>query len=189
MLQAVAATTGQDVFETPAVRGGPAGDWYVLQTRSRQERILARELGALGIVSYVPTVRQGCRFDDVEVPVDLPLFPGFVFLRGSQTDVRAAQRTGRVAGVTDVEQQRQVDHELRNIHRALSAGARLTACVLPGDGVPAVVRHGPFRGVRGVVAPAGGGGGGGRLTLPVHVLGRAAELDVADAALDRGGVD
>jgi len=71
-------------YQTPqAISCPPRADaiWYAAQTRSRHERLVAHHLGMRGIVRYLPTVTEIHAWSDRRQKVELPLFPGYVFLQ------------------------------------------------------------------------------------------------------------
>lgn len=55
--------------------------WYAAQTRSRHERVVAHHLGMRGIVQYSPTITETHAWSDRRKKVELPLFPGYVFVQ------------------------------------------------------------------------------------------------------------
>ena len=157
------------------------GDWHLLHTKSRQEKVVAADLAAMGIAYYLPLVRQVRYYGRRKAKVALPLFPGYVFLRGSLDQVYAADRTKRVANIITVNAQKQLDWELRNLHLALSKDAALTPFPFLKKGVRVEVRSGPFRGLQGVIE---GRAAENRLVLQVDMLGRAVSLEIDGALLD-----
>ncbi len=76
--------------------------WYAIRTRSRHEKVAARELDAYGIPVFLPltyTVRQ---WSDRQTKVEMPLFPGYAFVRVnylSDERVRVLRATGVVSFV------------------------------------------------------------------------------------------
>lgn len=157
------------------------GDWHLLHTKSRQEKVVAADLAAMGIAYYLPLVRQVRYYGRRKAKVALPLFPGYVFLRGSLDHVYAADRTKRVANIIAVNAQEQLDWELRNLHLALSKDAALMPFPFLKKGVRVEVRSGPFRGLQGVIE---GRAAENRLVLQVDMLGRAVSLEIDGALLD-----
>jgi transcription antitermination factor NusG len=75
-------------------------NWYAVQTRSRHEKKVADEIQDKGISAFLPLVTQIHRWSDRRKEVDLPLFPGYVFVRTSPSpDARiSVLRTPGVAG-------------------------------------------------------------------------------------------
>ena len=76
-----------------------SGEWFVLRTRSRHEKILARELNGVGITAYLLTILETRQYDRQPVNVEVPLFKRVVFVYGSLDDISIAMKTGRVVSV------------------------------------------------------------------------------------------
>jgi transcription antitermination factor NusG len=55
--------------------------WYAVQTRTAQESKVANTLDSKGYEHYLPTYSVRRKWSDRFVNVDLPLFPGYVFIR------------------------------------------------------------------------------------------------------------
>src|SRR6185295_12176328 len=81
------------------------GRWFVLHTRSRQEKSLAAALRAAGVSCYVPVRRtqrpHGMRFIESTIPV----FRGYVFLWGSRDELPIEETEKRVATILEVADQ------------------------------------------------------------------------------------
>jgi transcription antitermination factor NusG len=158
-----------------------AGDWYLLHTKSRQEKLLSDELHRMGIGHYLPLARQVRFYGKRKAAVEVPLFPGYVFVRGGVDDTYQANRTHRVARVITVCDQPRLDWELSNLHLAHSGGAPLDPYPYLRKGVRAEVRSGPFRGLQGLIESVAGAG---RLVLQVEMLGRAISVEIHGAVLE-----
>ena len=163
---------------------GAAADprsWFVLHTKSRQEKALARELAAVRVDCYLPLTRHARLHGGRKAVVEEPLFPGYVFLLGTTDQAYQADRTRRVANIIRVPDQRQFEWELVNIRLALDRQAPLDP--YPGlvEGRRVEVTSGPFRGLQGVIE---GRGRDARLILQVNVLGRAVSLEIDASQLE-----
>jgi transcription antitermination factor NusG len=55
--------------------------WYAIRTRSRHERTAAKQLVSQGIETFLPLVTQLHRWSDRKKQVEVPLFPGYAFVR------------------------------------------------------------------------------------------------------------
>lgn len=157
------------------------GDWFVLHTRSRQEKVLTADMMAMGVSVYLPLQRQLRYHGRREVRTALPLFPGYVFLRGTVEQAYLADRTKRVANIIRVADQLTIDLQLRNIHLALSHEAPLDPYPYLKKGVWVEVTAGPFRGLQGVVEDRLAAD---RLLLQVDMLGRALSLEIDPSLLE-----
>ena len=89
----------------PAIEGTGLLDqacWYAVRTRSRHEKLVARQLENQGIESFLPVVAQTHNWSDRRKQVETPLFSGYAFLRmihSSEDRVRVLRTQGVVSFV------------------------------------------------------------------------------------------
>jgi transcriptional antiterminator RfaH len=177
-------TTMSAPLETRAVAPTPLpaqGEWFVLHTRSRQEKVLAADLGAMGVDFFLPLISHTRLSGRQRVTSRLPLFPGYVFLRGTREQAFAADRTRRVASIIPVPDQSKLDWELRNLHMALAFQVPLDPYPYLREGVRVEVRTGPLRGLQGVVESRKHLE---RIILKVDMLGRALSIELDGHVLE-----
>ena len=55
--------------------------WYAVQTRSRHEKFVNHHLQMRGMSSYLPTITKTHLWSDRRKKVELPLFPGYLFIQ------------------------------------------------------------------------------------------------------------
>jgi transcription termination/antitermination protein NusG len=158
-----------------------AGKWHVLHTRSRQEKALAESLTAMGIAAFLPLVDVTRTYGRRKASVELPLFPGYLFLKGQLEDAYTADRTKRVAHIIPVVDQEKLTWELRNLSLALHARAPLDPYPYLRKGVRVEVRSGPLAGIQGIVESRLKRD---RLSLQIDVLGQATSLEIDGAILE-----
>jgi transcription antitermination factor NusG len=157
------------------------GFWHVLHTRSRQEKALTESLAAMGIAVFLPLVDVTRSYGRRRTLVELPLFPGYVFLKGQLEDAYVADRTKRVAHIIPVVDQEKLTWELRNLSMALNARAPLDPYPFLRKGVRVEVRSGPLAGIQGIIESRLKRD---RLSLQVDVLGQATSLEIDGALLE-----
>jgi transcription antitermination factor NusG len=165
----------------PAFTADTAGLWYVLHTKSRQEKALADELDRLRIPYYLPIIEQVRYHGKRKALVSEPLFAGYVFLRGTLEEAYQADRTKRIANIIPVHDQQRLDWDLRNLALALHQQAPLDPYPFLKEGRRVQVRAGPFRGLQGLIEERLGWN---RLVLAVNMLGQAVSLEVDGSLLD-----
>jgi transcription antitermination factor NusG len=170
-----------DAIAAFEVAAAAEGRWHLLHTRSRQEKALSETLFAKGIAHYLPIANVTRSYGGRKVLVDLPLFPGYVFLKGNLDEVYDADRTKRVAGIIRVADQDRIARELRNLARALVSRIQLDPYPYLRAGVKVSVRCGPLMGLEGVIESRSKRD---RLILQVDVLGQATSLEIDGAILD-----
>lgn len=180
----VIATTTSDATSPRdrAFAGAVAGDWFVLHTKSRQEKILAADLSAMDIPHFLPLARQYRQYGGRRVTIEEPLFPGYLFLRGTRDHAFAADRTKRVARIIPVSDQKRLEWELSNLHRALGSDCPFAPYPYLRKGVRVEVASGPLMGLQGVIEDRSGRAN--RLILQVDMLGSAVSLEVDGALLE-----
>jgi hypothetical protein len=105
------------------------GEWFVIRTRTRQEKILARELNGAGITAYLLVVCESRTYDERPLDVEVPLFKRAVFVHGTAEELRFATSTGRVVSVARASDQ-----------LGLQADIEMLAATLPAAPPPATQR-------------------------------------------------
>ena len=125
--------------------------WWVAHTRSRQEKALARYLLPLGVPFYLPQHEKRVRRASRSLVSHLPLFPGYVFFRGSLGERQTALRSRLIVQVLEVPNQPLLQRELSQLHQLRQSGATIVPYeeFRPGD--PVRITEGPFEGYSGVV--------------------------------------
>jgi transcription antitermination factor NusG len=58
----------------------PEGHWYAIQTAPRHEKSVTKQLRGDGIETFLPLTREVRQWSDRKQKIELPLFPGYVFL-------------------------------------------------------------------------------------------------------------
>ncbi|MEM9882174.1 MAG: transcription termination/antitermination NusG family protein [Planctomycetota bacterium] len=163
--------------------------WFALHVRHRQEKKLAEVLAAKGIEHYLPLIRADRVHGHRRGSVWLPLFAGYLFLRGDREDLFAADRTRRVIRIIEVPDQQRLAWELDTVRALLRSGAAVYTAPPLTHGTRVEVTAGAFRGLQGVVErlhkPT-------RLWVQVQMLEQAISLEL-DAGqvrpLEEPGVD
>lgn len=57
--------------------------WYVLHTKSRFENVVREGLARKSLEAFLPRVRVRSRRKDRRLTIEVPLFPGYVFVKSS----------------------------------------------------------------------------------------------------------
>ncbi len=75
--------------------------WYVIHTRGRHEAKVEGLLGHKGLKIFLPRVTRPSRRQDRRLLIDLPLFPGYVFVQADLDQITYLSII-RVAGVVRI---------------------------------------------------------------------------------------
>ena len=157
------------------------GPWWVLHTMSRQEKALADDLGRCRIACYLPLIRTVRYYGPRKVKREVPMFPGYLFVRATLKQCYLAERTHRVVSTIHVIDQPRLDRELRSIFVASAGESPLRLHPSLGEGQLVEVTSGPFRGARGFVEQRQDGD---RLVLEISMLGQAVSVELDDALVE-----
>lgn len=146
--------------------------WWCLHTKPRQEKATARYLRERNLAHYLPQItRESHTPGGRKIRSVVPLFPSYLFLKGDRHARREAFRGSNLVNVLEVEDQPQIDRDLRQIHQMLSSGLP----VVPEPDYPVGTRvrilSGPLEGLIGTVVRKGNSD---RFVAMVHFLGRGA---------------
>ena len=142
-----------------AIDGGQAR-WYAIRTRSRHEKVAARELDAHGINVFLPLVHSVRQWSDRRTKVELPLFPGYAFVRveySSPDRVRVLRAIG-VAGFVGQNPAGSwiPDEQVESIRTILVRGVPVKDHPFLTVGERVRVRNGSLSGVEGILVAVKG---------------------------------
>jgi transcription antitermination factor NusG len=167
-----------DLFALPA----PSFPWHVAHVRSRQEKVLARTLLEKDVPFFLPQVERVVERASRRFRSYLPLFPGYVFLRGEEPARQIALRSGVAANMIPVDDQELLTAQLEQIRRLQLAGASFEVYeeLVPNDVV--TIAEGPFRGYTGSVLRSARGD---RLVVALSLLRKSFVVEFARPALRR----
>lgn len=59
--------------------------WYAIYTRARHEKVVAKHLRRKDVTAFLPLISQAHRWSDRRKIIQVPLFPGYIFVRISVT--------------------------------------------------------------------------------------------------------
>jgi transcriptional antiterminator RfaH len=168
----------ENLWEADAVSTEAAGRWWCVHTRPRQEKAAAREFRKRGLSFYLPQVVHVHRTPGGRTLRSLlPLFPGYLFLRGDDYQRVEALKGGHLANVLDVPDQRDLENDLRQIHGMLRSGLQVDPWASHPVGARIRILTGPLKGLEGTVVRRGSRD---RIVAVVRFLGRGAMIDLLD---------
>jgi transcriptional antiterminator RfaH len=144
-----------DLLEAPAEWQQTAARWWVLHTRPRAEKSLARRLLRFNIPFFLPLYKKQWRSRGRVLQSHNPLFPGYLFIHGDELSRGTALKTNLVARSLDVKDQIRLEQDLSRIHHLMATGLPLTPeeQLLPGTLVE--ITSGPLSGLTGTILRRG----------------------------------
>jgi transcription antitermination factor NusG len=125
--------------------------WWVLHTRPRAEKALARKLWRRRTAFFVPLRQKQWRRKGRAFSSHVPLFPGYLFLKADSAEAFRALETDLVARVLAVPDQDQLQADLERVHRLLSSGGAVVPESRLRPGTLVEITSGPLAGLEGRV--------------------------------------
>ena len=154
--------------------------WYAIRTRSRHEKVAVRELDAQGVQVFLPLMSSMRQWSDRRTPVEMPLFPGYVFVHlALQNRLRVLQVPGVACLVGFAGRPAAVpEEEFAKIRSFLQQGLRAQPHPYLQTGRRVRVHSGPLRGVEGIVLRRKNGC---RLVISLDLIQRSMAVDIDEA--------
>jgi transcription termination/antitermination protein NusG len=155
--------------------------WFALLTRSNFEQVVSEQITRKKIDVFLPITKKSSRRKDRKRIIDVPLFPGYLFVR-SRFDpshqlsilktTGAVRLLGNDQGPTPVP-----DTQIESLKIMTSAGTDLItgSCIRLKQGDPVMVTEGPLAGTRGEFFQHKGQG---RVIIKLTLLGRYAGVEI-----------
>jgi transcription antitermination factor NusG len=151
--------------------------WYAAYTCANHEKRVREMLTQRCVVSFLPAYETVRRWKDRRMRIQLPLFPGYVFVRLALVDrLRVLQIPSvvRLIGFNG-HPSPLPDEEIEALKRGLAAGVRAEPHPFLTVGRRVRVKRGPFEGMQGILLRRKGKL---RLVLSVELIMRSVVIDV-----------
>ncbi len=156
--------------------------WYAVHTRSRHEKQVDLLLNGKGIESFLPLINTLSRRKDRKKSVDIPLFPGYLFVHAVEdalSNVKYTRGVARIIG-TDIDKPTPVpDKQILDIKKILESDVKLDPYPNLKKGTSVRLKSGPLKGVEGILVERKGS-----YNIVIHIdllqNGAAAEVSIAD---------
>ena len=170
-----------DDFAAACATTGIKCRWWLAYTRPQQEQALTRELLARNVAYYLPLIHRKTMAKGRTHSVRVPLFPGYVFIWGSEEDRFAALKTNRLVSIYDVAQGERLKQQLAQFATAIAAGAPLVreSRLIAGECVR--IKTGLFRDLEGVVLRRNGKT---ELLIAIDFLHQGATMEIEDGMIE-----
>ncbi len=157
--------------------------WYAAYTRANHERRVAAQLAERGVENLLPQYESVRKWKDRRIRLQLPLFPGYVFVHlVLQKRLQVLQVPGVASLVSFAGNVVPIpDAELTRIRGLLNKGLRAEPHPFLTAGRRVRVCYGPFEGMEGIVVRRKNRS---RLVISLEAIQRAFALDIQEEILE-----
>jgi len=156
--------------------------WYAAYTWAHHEKHVARQLEEKNINCFLPLYRSVRRWKDRQRELDLPLFPGYVFVQiAPEERLRVLQTSSVVRFVSSGGHPAALDDgEIEGLRNGVANGVKVEPCPFLKVGQRVRIVHGPLAGVEGILVRKKDNL---RLVLSIDLLMRSVTVEVQAADL------
>ena len=155
--------------------------WYAVYTSANHEKRVAEQLGVRDVEHFLPLYESVRRWKDRRVTLQLPLFPGYIFVHMALRDRLKVQQVPGVARLVgfDGTPAALPENEIEALRRSLDSGLRAEPHPYLTVGRRVRLKSGPLAGMRGLLLRRKGNF---RVVISIDLIQRsvAVDADVAD---------
>jgi transcriptional antiterminator RfaH len=172
---------GSDEFVTHEDPDVDGPRWWLIHTKPRHEKTLARELRTFDVPHYLPVTKCKSVTRGRTRVTRAPQFPGYLFLWGNMEQRLLALKTNRVVATHQVQDQKGLANQLWDLADLIDKGVplRIEERLVAGQYVR--VKSGPLRDKRGVIMRRAGKT---RLFVLINELLGGVSLDIEQHLLE-----
>lgn len=167
----------EQLFTQPDVSLEESQRLWVLHTKPRQEKALAKELLNRRISFFLPMRTNRKRSRGKTLTSYIPLFAGYVFLLADDQDRLDALKTNRVVHTLPVEDQNRLWFDLYQLRTLLFSKIAVTVEDCPPVGSVVEICSGPLAGLKGKLV---GSDRGQRFLVEVDLIQKCAVITLAE---------
>jgi transcription termination/antitermination protein NusG len=157
--------------------------WYAAYTIVRHEKRVAAYLQGIGAESFLPLYVATHHWNRRLVRVELPLFPGYVFVRIALADQLRVLRAPSVLYLVGTKSKPEpvADHQVESIRECLTRRLSAEPIEYLGTGRRVRVVAGPLSGLEGVIARQNSGA---RLIVSIDIIRRSIAINIEASDLE-----
>ena len=189
------ATTGPGLagpIESLGRQMGPPAEfavpqWYAAYTSANHEKRVAEQLRGREMEHFLPLYESVRRWKDRQVKLELPLFPGYLFVRLALRDRLKVQQVPGVARLVafDGTPTEVPEEEIETLRITASSGVRAQPHAYLTEGRRVRLKTGPLTGMQGILLRRKGHF---RLVVSIGLIQRAVALEVDRADVEAADV-
>jgi transcription antitermination factor NusG len=128
-------------------------NWYAVATSPRHEKWVAQQMKSFDIECFLPAYKSLRRWKDRRKELELPLFPGYLFVRIALQHRLSVLRIPGVSQMVGTQGKPSAlpEHEIQALRNGLSSGLYAESVTWLKVGRKVCVQRGPLAGARGIL--------------------------------------
>ncbi len=160
-------------------------NWFALHTRSRFENVVLDGLTRKSVEVFLPRITVRSKRVDRKKMIQVPLFPGYLFVKISldpYDHLEVVKTVGVVTLIGNVQGPVPISSEsIESLKIMVQSSQEILTGSLFQKGDPVMVVRGPFAGITGVFVRYRGRG---RVMVNIEALGQYAAVDVGEEDIE-----
>jgi transcription antitermination factor NusG len=151
-------------------------NWFVLFVRANQEKKTAHRLASYDVEHFLPCYRSLRQWKDRRVTLDMPLFPGYIFVRIPLRERMKVLTLPNVVGLVGTKNSPSIvlPEEIDSIRRGIEFGNAIPHPLLT-VGQRVAISSGPLCGIHGILLRAQNST---RVVIAIEPIARGFAVDV-----------
>jgi len=157
--------------------------WYAAYTNANHEKRVAEQLGVREVEHFLPTYSSVRQWKDRRVTLQMPLFPGYLFVHVALRErLRVVQIPGvaRLVGFGGIPAALP-EEEIAALRSGLASGVRAAPHPFLTIGRKVQIKRGPMAGLRGILLKRKNRA---RLVVSVELIQRAMAVEIDEADVE-----
>ncbi len=156
-------------------------NWFALLTRSNFEQTVYNSITGKKVDAFLPRTRKKSKRKDRKLMIEVPLFPGYLFVRSTfdpSAQVNILKTLGAVRLLGNTQGPLSIpDSQIKSLQLMTNANVDLItgSSILPQKGDPVMILEGPMAGVKGEFIRHKGKG---RVIIRIDLLGQYAGVEM-----------
>jgi len=157
--------------------------WYGVYTRARHEKTVAEQLVARGVEHFLPLYSSIRKWKDRRVTLQMPLFPGYIFVRLALRDRMTVQQVPGVARLVGFNgwPTPLSDDDVGRLWTGLAEGANARPHPYLTVGRRVRLKSGPLAGMQGILLRRKGHF---RLVISIELIQRSVAVDADESDVE-----
>ncbi len=159
--------------------------WYVLHTKSRCEKVVNEGLNKKSFEAFLPTMHVKSKRRDRKVMLDIPIFPGYTFVKSTlsaEEHLSIVKTAGVVKVIGNMQGPVQVQPDVIQSLKIMIANSESVKTENRfKNGEKIIVLYGPFAGLTGIFHKYRGKG---RVYVNIDLLGQAASVEIEEEDIE-----
>ena len=169
---------------TPPTLTSIEPNWYAIYTAVNQEKLVADGLRQRGIEHFLPLYRTVRQRSDRRVILNLPLFPGYLFVKINLSERLRVLELPKVVRIVGTRSLASVvpRYQVEALQLGLESGGGVQPCPYIKEGCRVRVSRGPFAGIEGILLKRKQGL---RLVISIELISRSFTVEVGEEDVER----